>query len=323
MPNRRKRSWPAGGQRGRDAFVTKRATAGRDESGVSASYAGWVIETDVCAPDGRVVHVYDSGQTAAGVVYWQHGSGMSGLPPDPLVDHAAQLGLRVLSHDRPGYGASTASPGRSVGDGADDAVMVLEALAVQSATTVGLSAGAMHALAAVALHPSRFTAAAVIGGPAPFGAAGLDWFAGMADLNRAEFEAALRGRDALIAHLGSAAPFDLGMFAPQDLEAMHGPYWEWQLRAAGAALTEGSVEDELACLTDWGFGLTEITVPVLVLHGEADTFVPASHASWVADQIPASILRLEPGGHISTIPLSEDAVAWLRAHAGQPCLPAE
>ena len=274
-----------------------------------------MIETNVSAPDGRVLHVYDSGQTAAGgIVYWQHGSGMRGLPPQPLVERAEALGLRVVGHDRPGYGGSTARLGRSVADGAGDMVTVLDGLAVEAATTIGLSAGAMHALGAVALHPSRFTAAAVLGGPAPFDAAGLDWFAGMAESNRAEFEVALRGRDALAAHLASDAEVDVNMFAPEDLLAMHGAYWDWQLEAASGALPEGSIEDELACLSDWGFSPRDITVPVLVLHGAGDTFVPASHAVWIAGAIPESTLRLEPGGHISTIPRSEDALAWLRAH---------
>ncbi|MCR6493608.1 alpha/beta hydrolase [Cellulomonas sp. P24] len=273
-----------------------------------------MIERDVSAPDGRVLHVYDSGYaTPEGTVYWQHGAGMCGLPPAPLVDRADELGLRVLGHDRPGYGGSSARPGRSVADGASDLVTVLDQLGVESATTIGLSAGAMHALGAVARHPSRFTAAAVLGGPAPFGAAGLDWFAGMAEPNRAEFEAALLGRDALAAHLASDAAVDLSMFAPEDLQAMHGPYWDWQLDAAGTASPEGSIEDELACLADWGFSLNDIAVPVLVLHGAGDTFVPAGHAAWVAEAIPAAVLRLEHGGHISTIPRVEDALVWLRA----------
>ena len=124
-----------------------------------------VIETDVDTPDGRVLHVYDSGQTPnEGVVHWQHGAGMCGLPPGPLVERAQALGVRVIGHDRPEYGGSTPRPGRSVADGAGDLMAALDGLAAESAVTIGLSAGAMHALGAVALHPSRITAAAVVGG---------------------------------------------------------------------------------------------------------------------------------------------------------------
>jgi pimeloyl-ACP methyl ester carboxylesterase len=283
-----------------------------------------MIESDVSAPDRRVLHVYDTAETTGeAVVYWQHGAGMSGGPPAPLVERASALGLRVIGHDRPGYGSSTPLPGRRVADAARDLVSVLDALGVESATTIGLSAGAMHALAAVAVEPVRFTAAAVVAGPAPYGAARLDWFANMAPANRHEFEAALLGRDALTAYLARNTEVDLGMFSPEDLEAMHGPYWDWQLHAAGPAMAEGSIEDELACVADWGFHPHEITSPVLVIHGARDTFVPASHARWVAGAIPRSVLRLEPGGHISTIPASEHALAWLRAQrvprvTGQP-----
>jgi len=276
-----------------------------------------VIDADVPTTDGRVLHVYDSGDGGgAGTVYWQHGAGMRGLPPQPLVERAVGLGLRLIGHDRPGYGGSTARPGRSVADGVGDMVTVLDRLGVESSTTIGLSAGAMHALGAVALHPARFTAAAVLGGPAPYGAPGLDWFAGMAEPNRAEFEAALRGRDALAAHLADDTDVDLSMFAEDDLRAMTGPYWNWQLAAADTATQEGAIEDELACLSAWGFAMDDISVPVLVLHGAGDTFVPAGHAEWVAAAIPGAVLRLEPGGHLSTIPLAETAVAWLRDHGG-------
>jgi len=161
-----------------------------------------VIETEVGTDDSRRLHVYDSvGGPASHVVYWLHGSGMSGLPPAPLLDVAGALGVRIVSHDRPGYASSDARPGRSVADGAVDVVTVLDALGIASAGVLGLSAGGMHALAAAALAPDRVPAAAVLGCPAPFGAVGLDWFAGMSDANRAELDAALRGADALRAHL--------------------------------------------------------------------------------------------------------------------------
>ncbi|GMA24057.1 alpha/beta hydrolase [Luteimicrobium album] len=279
-----------------------------------------MIETEVGADDGRRLHVYDSvGGPAPRVVYWLHGSGMSGLPPTPLLDAADALGVRVVAHDRPGYGASGARPGRSVADGAADVVTVLDALGIASAGVLGLSAGGMHALAAAALAPERVLAAAVLGCPAPFGAVGLDWFAGMSEANRAEFDAALRGADALRAHLGTAE-LDPSVFAPEDLAAMHGPFWEWQLAAAGADTTEGVIEDELASLSDWGFRLDSISAPTLLVHGTGDTFVPVSHARWLAAELPASTLRTEPGGHISTIPFSSDAMTWLasRTAAANP-----
>lgn len=288
---------------------------GRRRPRVLRWHAGPVIQLNIPTSDGRVLHTYDTGEpTGDKVVAWQHGAGMNGVPPPGLVDRARALGIRVVGHDRPGYGTSTPWPGRRVADGASDLLAVLDALGVESATTIGLSAGAMHALAAVALEPSRFVAAAVLAGPAPYGAAGLDWLAGMADANRDEFRAALRGREALCAHLATNTEIDPDMFAPEDLAAMHGPYWDWQLLAARTAAAEGPIEDELACIADWGFNLHDITASVLVIHGVKDTFIPANHARWVAGAIPASVLQLEPGGHISTIPACESALTWLHSH---------
>jgi hypothetical protein len=48
-------------------------------------------------------------------------------------------------------------------------------------------------------------------GPAPFGAEGLDWFAGMTPTGAAEYRAAATGHAALEAYFASAE-FDPGVF---------------------------------------------------------------------------------------------------------------
>jgi pimeloyl-ACP methyl ester carboxylesterase len=79
-------------------------------------------ERDLELGEGRRLHVYDTaGEDAGGLaVFWQHGTPNLGEPPAPLLAAAAEHGMRWVSHDRPGYGSSTALPGRDVASVAAD-----------------------------------------------------------------------------------------------------------------------------------------------------------------------------------------------------------
>ena len=60
----------------------------------------------------------------------------------------------------------------------------------------------------------------------------------------------------------------------------------------------------------------DITAPVLLMHGDADRMVPASHSIWLANQIPSAELWLRPGeGHISTLNHAEPTLTWLTTHS--------
>jgi acyl dehydratase len=73
------------------------------------------------------------------------------------------------------------------------------------------------------------------------------------------------------------------------------------------------VEDDVIAMTPWGFDLTEVTAPTLIMHGTADHMLPSSHGEWLAAHCPTAELRLQPGaGHISVLDAAPSALAWLR-----------
>ncbi len=80
-----------------------------------------MTEADLELSDGRTLHVYDTGADDGGgrlAVFWHHGTPNIGAPPEPLFAAAAQLGIRWVSYDRPGYGgpAVEAGPGGLIDD---------------------------------------------------------------------------------------------------------------------------------------------------------------------------------------------------------------
>ena len=273
-----------------------------------------MIETDVALPDGRTLHAYDTGGAGLRTVVWHHGTPNIGSPPAPLFAAADRLGLRWVSYDRPGYGGSTPRPGRDVASAAGDVAAVADALGVDRFAVLGHSGGGPHALACAALLPDRVLAAASVSGPAPFGAEGLDWFAGMAPGSAASLRAAAAGRAAKEHHQATAGEQDIG-FVPADEAALAGE-WSWFLTVVTPAMSRGPaplVDDDLACVSPWGFDPTAIPGPVLLVHGADDRMVPAAHSRWLADHGKNTRLRVVPGeGHVSVLAAEGEAVlTWL------------
>ena len=279
-----------------------------------------MLEVDVTAADGRVLHAYDVGPTGSAdelVVLWHAGTPNIGAPPEPLFDMARSLGIRWIGYDRPSYGGSSPHSGATVASAAADASGVADHLGIERFAVLGSSGGGSRALACAALLAGRVFAAATISSPAPWPAPGIDFFAGMSDGTARELRAAAQGRVELEQVL-AANEFDPESFITADYAALDGN-WSWFNRIVHAATVngrEGMIEDDLGAMGPWGFDLAEITVPTLIMHGTADRMVPSSHAEWLAAHCPTAELRLITGeGHVSVLNFASGALAWLRDRA--------
>lgn len=281
-----------------------------------------VTERDLNLADGRTLHVYDTGAGREDdrlAVFWHHGTPNIGAPPVPLFPAAERLGLRWVAHDRPGYGSSTPRPGRDVAAVAEDVAAVADALGIERFAVVGHSGGGPHALACGALLPDRVLGVVGIAGLAPFGAEGLDWFAGMAAAGAASLRAAAAGRAAKEQYEASGAEFDPEVFTPEDHAALAGR-WSWILDVVNPAVAAGPgplIDDDLAYVAPWGFDPARVRAPTLILHGGKDRMVPSTHGAWLARRCPAAEFRLRPDdGHLSVLNGAEAALVWLRQQTG-------
>jgi pimeloyl-ACP methyl ester carboxylesterase len=79
---------------------------------------------------------------------------------------------------------------------------------------------------------------------------------------------------------------------------------------------EGWWEDGVAEFQPWGFTFADIGIPVLLLHGQQDRFVPFGHGVWLAEHIPGVEARLtEDDGHLTlTARHLGEVYDWLLEH---------
>ncbi|WP_297083524.1 alpha/beta fold hydrolase [uncultured Demequina sp.] len=273
------------------------------------------IETRVItATDGRRVRVHDAGSRGSAIalpVFWHHGTPGIGEPPQPLLAIADELCLRLIGHDRPGYGDSDRLQGRCVGHAAADVADIADALGIVRYAVMGYSGGGPHALACAAADP-RVTAAATLAGLAPRDVQGLDWFDGMIDSGIKALTSAERGESA------RRAAEDDGYdpeFTDRDLAALDGS-WEWLGRIASSfspADLDGAIDDDLSYVNDWDVDLDAIDAPVRIWHGDADRIVPPAHGRWLSRRLRAELRSVPGAGHVSVLEEAGDALRWIAA----------
>jgi pimeloyl-ACP methyl ester carboxylesterase len=284
------------------------------------------------ATNGRTLAYCEWGDADGSPVFSLHGTPGSRLGRHPDEDVYRRAGVRAITYDRPGYGASSRHPGRRVADAASDVAAIADALGLKRFAVTGGSGGAPHALACAALLPDRVTRCASVVGPAPFGPGGLSreqFFEGMVQGNVREFGWALAGegtlrpeleRDAreLISSLDSDSDTPLGedyRLSGADLEVMRrGAIRDMlaaSVREAIGRTVDGFVDDDLAFTQPWGFNVASITVPVAVWYGPHDTLVPTRHGEWLARTIPGAEVVVLDGGHFAIYDRLPELLAWL------------
>jgi pimeloyl-ACP methyl ester carboxylesterase len=289
------------------------------------------MERTVQTPDGRILAVQEAGDPAGKAVLVHMGSPNSRHIYGPNAADAAAKGLRLICYDRPGYGGSTAQPGRTHADCAADVRAICAALGIDRVAIWGISGGGAHALASAALLPDLVVASASLAGLAPYGADGLDFYDGMGQDNADDFRLYLRDRAAGRAKLDKDREGFLTVTAdqltqalktlltPVDAAVLTGELAEYLAFTGHEGLAPGSEgwwEDAEAQIGPWGFDIADISVPVMVMHGRQDKFVPVGHGEWLAAHVPGVDARiLDDDGHLTLIEHRIPEVhAWLSGY---------
>jgi len=253
--------------------------------------------------------VAEYGERAAVPVVYVHGFLGSRFEPRA----AGDLARNIIAVDRPGYGGSQAMAVPSLPGCARDLGLVVAGLGVRRCGLVGVSAGAPYAVAVAVRLGERVTGLVLAGAVADRHAI----LAGGGSVKM--FERFRRHRRLLetfmprvvrqARHHGLDARFVRLILADEIARLAEEGDAPGLTRLLLGAMREGLRPGLAGPLTDielltrdWGLSASEVGVPTLVLHGDADRVVPASHARWYARQIDGARLEITPAhGHISLI----------------------
>lgn len=246
-----------------------------------------------------------------------HGTPGSRLDMAFADDVAAELGVRLVSFDRPGYGGST--PARfGLASVARDSATLADELGIDRFTTLGQSGGGPFALAAGAVLGDRVTRVGVAAGAAPFllvpGALDLldeNDTAALALLPGdpvASAQGFADGFEPFVAAARDSSPTELvagfeSLLSPRDRELMTD---ERLSTAFGASVQEGLRQgatgagwDNVSWVGAWEVDPTTVARPVLLWYGDEDRMAPKGTGEWLRDHIPGAVLVLRTGeGHL-------------------------
>ncbi len=229
--------------------------------------------------------------------------------PEAFVQQLAGRGFFIIRYDNRDSGLSTKFEGTPdfaalfggdvravpyrIEDMADDATALLDDLGVARAHVVGASMGGMITQALVINHPARFLSACSIMSTTGDRSVGAPTGEAVTALLRPP---ASGREEAVAASLEGSRVISSPGF-PFDVELM--------TRRAEAAYDRGYCPEgtarQLAAIlgaSDRSEGLRQVTMPFLVIHGEADPLVTVSGGKATAAAVPGSELVVIPGmGH--------------------------
>jgi pimeloyl-ACP methyl ester carboxylesterase len=265
--------------------------------------------------DGRRLQAFELGKSDGPPIFHCHGNGSSRLEVLVVQAVAEQLGVRLMSLDRPGIGGSDPKPGYRLLDWPDDVVEVADQLGIEQFAVEGLSGGAPFALACAYKIPHRLTGCSLISpatGPflklaGSFALRSEVWMlVHLPWLVRALFRLSMRlsGSDEASleqklvragARLGAADQQLLGI--PEIRKAFAQATAECFRQATDAATKDGLVFSR-----PWGFQVEAITFEQLFLwQGEQDRLMPAAAARRLSQALPHCTATFYPDeGHLST-----------------------
>jgi pimeloyl-ACP methyl ester carboxylesterase len=248
---------------------------------------------------------------------YHHGWPGSRLEARFAHETALTLRLRIIAPDRPGYGASTQAPSRTLTDWAADAEQLTDHLRVDRFTVLGISGGAPYALACAAALPVRVIRVCLV---SAMGQVDSETALGKFDpVRRASLRMArrrsplmqglLRGAvgpliarhaDRFVSSIArGSGPADRATLAQKAVQTQIAASFREGLRGGAG----GAARDLELYASPWAIALKRIEAPVDLWHGEADAIIPAWLARELAGHLPTVTTRFLPGeGHYS-VPL--------------------
>ena len=259
--------------------------------------------------DGRMLGYAEYGPSEGTPIIYFHGFPSSRLDWQLFNDDEtlAELNVRVIAPDRPGYGLSDFKRGRKIADWPEDVVELANALHLDRFAVLGISGGGPYAAACAHEISGRLTRAGIVCGMGPVDAPGMkdgvSWtLPGTSSImRRIMLKLSSMGLQRDPEQFVSRSKETLSELDCQLLDQPEfAALFVAGMREAFRNGIGGANHEAGLYTRPWGFSLTEITAEVHLWHGAKDLNVPLTVGRYVADAIPDCQAEFfEDEGHFS------------------------
>ena len=239
--------------------------------------------------DGRRLGYDERGAPDGKPVFYLHGSPSSRLESKLYLseDLLQSSGVRLIAVDRPGMGLSDFQPNRRLLDFPNDVLALADHLKIERFAILAYSLGGIHGLACAFAIPERLTQVGIVSGAALFTEPEL-----MTNINEGTRKYLALPRDnpfaarlflGMMAGMIRFTPKLMTASAASNLPAPDRPIaadskfqagFVYMLREALRNGTRGALHESLLSITDYGFRLQDIQLPMMLWHGEEGKKLP-------------------------------------------------
>ncbi len=268
-----------------------------------------LAESTMTLRDGRTLAYAQHGDMTGQPVFFIHGNPGSRLMYHPDENIAIELGTRIITMDRPGYGLSSFQPKRQLLDFPDDLAQLADELGLDQFYVMGVSAGGPYVVASAYKLPERVLSAAVVSGVAPFDRPNP--YEGVNQTYQAAYKLAkwpafllkplmARQMKQDVAEPEAAMQRSFTYLSAADRQLMEQPQLREQVKGYRAEATrngiDGVVREARVLVSPWGFRLEEVQPTVHLWYWEEDTLVPPQMGRYLEQHIPNTVGHFLPGG---------------------------
>jgi pimeloyl-ACP methyl ester carboxylesterase len=255
------------------------------------------------------VHTYDlPGRGPLSPVVLLHGLGASATPFGPMMGRLQPHVRRLVAPDYPGHGFSGEADGIVTPTALFEAMTtVLDAFVTEPAVLVGNSLGGAVAMHYAMSHPHRVRALVLLS-PAGARFTREEWREFLASIH-------LRSRAEALAFLSN-------VYHRVPRAARLGAH-----EIPAATMMRRAVREILAAASIDGIfpadAFKRLTMPILLVWGKSERFLPASHLTWFRENLPAHAIIEEPEGigHVPPARIAERILRFARELESQSGVP--
>jgi pimeloyl-ACP methyl ester carboxylesterase len=261
-------------------------------------------------PDGRLIAYEIWGDETGKPVLFSHGTGDSRLARNPREKLTEEIGVRLITVDRPGVGGSSPKPDRTILDWAADIEALMDFLSLERFAVAGHAGGGPYALGMAYRFGDRVSRVVLASPIGPLNEPRalkmlLDKDLKSVALLRHTHWLLSRGLRHEIAQAGQDIPGfveSLARRAPSDAATLVGDpemreMFEEEMEAAFGQ-GEQAVVDDTNALFDWGFAPEAVRQPVALFYGDADELLDPAMPKRLGARLPDCRITSWPGaGH--------------------------